>query len=399
MTNTRLVAGRGRFVDDITLPGMTYLAVLRSPYAHARIRSIDTSAAEAFPGVVHVITGREVAENMNPIPETYDTAAVGAKGVKWYALCTDRARYVGEAVAAVVAEDKFTAYVYMTHALAATERIQVGTAVTNPVTRHFSVTANGHATLAEIHPGRVILGLGRGDNSVRTLGLKPFPTKELREVVPKLRELMAGRSVDFQGTDISIHWAAQDVPIMMSATGPRNLRLAGALADIVMLQVGTNPAAVKWGIEQVHAGAEEAGRNPEEIGTTLYTAMFVSDDLDEARRMTKWSAACTGNHVSDVMRNVPDHGMPEPLARLGELRGEHYDYASHLDPSAERVEFPDEVIDDFAFNGLPERIVEMLHALSAVGLDEVAPCYLNGRLEEMEVIGREIIPQVQAVAA
>ena len=110
LTNTRLVAGRGKFVDDITLPGMTYLAVLRSPYAHARIRSIDTSAAEALPGVVHVITGREVAENMNPIPETYDTAAVGAKGVKWYALCTDRARYVGEAVAGVVAEDKFTAY-------------------------------------------------------------------------------------------------------------------------------------------------------------------------------------------------------------------------------------------------------------------------------------------------
>ena len=47
---------------------------------------------------------------MNPIPETYDTAAVGAKGVHWYALCVDRARYVGEAVAAVVAEDRFTAY-------------------------------------------------------------------------------------------------------------------------------------------------------------------------------------------------------------------------------------------------------------------------------------------------
>jgi aerobic carbon-monoxide dehydrogenase large subunit len=110
LTNTKLVAGRGRFVDDIQLPGMTYAAVLRSPFAHARIRSIDTSKAEALPGVVYVITGREVVENMNAIPETYDTAAVGAKGVKWYPLCVDRARYVGEAVAAVVAEDKFTAY-------------------------------------------------------------------------------------------------------------------------------------------------------------------------------------------------------------------------------------------------------------------------------------------------
>jgi carbon-monoxide dehydrogenase large subunit len=109
-TNTRLVAGRGQFVDDVQLPGMTYAAILRSPFAHARIGSIDTAAAEALPGVLCVLTGRDVKEGMNPIPETYDTAAVGAKGVRWYALCVDRARYVGEAVAAVVAEDKFTAY-------------------------------------------------------------------------------------------------------------------------------------------------------------------------------------------------------------------------------------------------------------------------------------------------
>jgi carbon-monoxide dehydrogenase large subunit len=110
LTNTKLVAGRGRFVDDVQLPGMTHAAILRSPFAHARIRSVDASKAEALPGVLHVLTGREVAESTNPIPETYDTAAVGAKGVRWYALCVDRARYVGEAVAAVVAEDRFTAY-------------------------------------------------------------------------------------------------------------------------------------------------------------------------------------------------------------------------------------------------------------------------------------------------
>lgn len=110
LTNKKLVAGRGKYVDDIALPGMTYMAVVRSPYAHARIRSIDTTRAESLPGVLCVITGNEIQKNTNQIPETYDTGAVGAKGVKWYALCTDRARYVGEAVAAVVAEEKFTAY-------------------------------------------------------------------------------------------------------------------------------------------------------------------------------------------------------------------------------------------------------------------------------------------------
>jgi alkanesulfonate monooxygenase SsuD/methylene tetrahydromethanopterin reductase-like flavin-dependent oxidoreductase (luciferase family) len=293
-------------------------------------------------------------------------------------------------------------YVYMTLGLGATERMPFGTAVTNPRTRHFSVVASAHATLAELYPGRVVLGVGRGDNAVRTLGLKQVSTKQLGAVVPKMRELMSGAAADLDGTEIRIQWATEatgDVPVMMSATGPRTLRMAGALADIVMIQVGVNPNAVKWAIDLVRAGAEEAGRSPDEVETTLYTSMWVSDDLEEARGMTRWAAACAANHIVDVMRNVPDHGMPDELTRLATFRGDHYDYASHLDPAAERAEYPDEITDDFAFNGPPERIVEMLRALADVGLDEVAPAYLNGRLEEMEVVGREIIPNVAALPA
>jgi alkanesulfonate monooxygenase SsuD/methylene tetrahydromethanopterin reductase-like flavin-dependent oxidoreductase (luciferase family) len=293
-------------------------------------------------------------------------------------------------------------YVYMTHGLAATERITFGTAVTNPRTRHFSVIASAHATLAEIYPGRVVLGMGRGDNAVRTLGLKQVSTQQLRETAPKLKELMAGRTVDFEGTEIRIQWASEaigNVPVMVSASGPRTLRMAGAVADIVMIQVGVNPEAVKWAVDLVKAGAEGAGRDPDDVETTLYTAMWVSDDVDEARSQTRWAAACAANHIVDVIRNVPDHGMPEALTRLAAMRSEDYDYASHLDPSVERSDYPDEVIDDFAFNGPPERIVEMLRALSAVGLDEVAPSYLNGRLGEMDRVGREIIPAVSALAA
>ena len=105
----QLVAGRGQFVSDVTLDGMLHMAVVRSPYAHARIKSINTKPAEAVPGVVYVITGKEVIENMRPIMEAYDTSAMGAKNVKCYALCPEHVRYVGEAVAAVVAEDKYTA--------------------------------------------------------------------------------------------------------------------------------------------------------------------------------------------------------------------------------------------------------------------------------------------------
>ncbi|RIL07374.1 MAG: hypothetical protein DCC71_03430 [Proteobacteria bacterium] len=127
LTNRQLAAGKGTFVADYKPEGMLHMAVLRSPYASARIRSIDTKAAEQMPGVVYVITGQEVAANMNPIFEAYDTAAMGAKGVKWYALVPERVRFVGECVAAVVAEDKWTAR-------AAADAIEVDYEELQPVT-------------------------------------------------------------------------------------------------------------------------------------------------------------------------------------------------------------------------------------------------------------------------
>jgi carbon-monoxide dehydrogenase large subunit len=110
LTNVPLAVGRGTFVNDIDLPGMTWLAFLRSPYAHARIRSIDISAAMARPGVLRVFTGADAKAELRPIPEAWNTKEIGAKGVHWYALAPDRVRYVGEAVAAVVATDRYAAY-------------------------------------------------------------------------------------------------------------------------------------------------------------------------------------------------------------------------------------------------------------------------------------------------
>src|SRR5208282_1102202 len=109
MTSRQLAAGKGQYVGDVQLDGMLYMAVLRSPYAHARIKGIDTKAAEQVPGVVYVMTGKEARENMRSMTAALDTVGMGAKTVNCYALCVDRARYVGEAVAAVVAENRYIA--------------------------------------------------------------------------------------------------------------------------------------------------------------------------------------------------------------------------------------------------------------------------------------------------
>jgi carbon-monoxide dehydrogenase large subunit len=107
--NRQLSAGRGQYVADLYPANVAYMAVLRSPHAHARILDIDVTRADVHPGVLSVITGREIREKTRPIPQGWDTEEVGAHQVDWYSLCVDRARYVGEAVAAVVAESKYAA--------------------------------------------------------------------------------------------------------------------------------------------------------------------------------------------------------------------------------------------------------------------------------------------------
>lgn len=293
-------------------------------------------------------------------------------------------------------------WVYMTRGLEATERLQFGVAVTNPYTRHFTVSASSAATLAQLHPGRVILGIGRGDSAVRTLGRKQVATTKLGSIVPMMRDLMDGKEVELEGTPIRIRWAeGEKVPILMAATGPRNLRLAGALADIAMLQVGVNPESVEWAISQVHAGAREAGRDPSEIEISLFCGMWVSDDLDLARAETRWAAACAANHLEDVMTRNTDHGMPEVLYQVVLARSQEYDYyEGHLDSSAEHTGYlTDELIDTFAINGSAERCLAQIRELDAIGVSEIAPAYLNGQLEQMQTVGRKIIPALAATPA
>ena len=101
----RFITGKGHFLDDIQMTGMTYLAILRSPYAHANIGAIDISAAKTMPGVVAVITGADIP--YNPLPMAWP--AGGSAGIQNNVntprtLATDSVKWTGEGVAAVVAE-------------------------------------------------------------------------------------------------------------------------------------------------------------------------------------------------------------------------------------------------------------------------------------------------------
>jgi carbon-monoxide dehydrogenase large subunit len=101
----RLIMGRGIYVDDVQLPRMTYAAILRSPYAHARIRSINTDKAKALPGVVAVMTGADLQGKNVPCGWTLPDMKVAPHP----ALAVGKVRYTGDAVAVVVAEERYLA--------------------------------------------------------------------------------------------------------------------------------------------------------------------------------------------------------------------------------------------------------------------------------------------------
>lgn len=102
-----LIEGEGRFINDIQLPGMRHVAFLRSPHAHARLRSVDVSKARELPGVVKVLTGQELFGKVDPFRSMPNRFSGGESVQHWLAF--DKIRFCGEAICAVVAEDRATA--------------------------------------------------------------------------------------------------------------------------------------------------------------------------------------------------------------------------------------------------------------------------------------------------
>ena len=105
--HTPFVLGRGRYLDDLDLPGSAHVAFVRSPHAHARLLGIDTAAAEKLPGVLEVLTAAQIRGRLKPIRARLDKPAY--RETAWPALAGAKVRYVGEAVAAVVASNRYQA--------------------------------------------------------------------------------------------------------------------------------------------------------------------------------------------------------------------------------------------------------------------------------------------------
>ena len=275
-----------------------------------------------------------------------------------------------------------------------TERMRLGTCVTNPASRDPSVTASVLATLNIISGGRMDLGIGRGDSARRVLGKKPTTLARLEESVKIIKDLAEGRLTDYDGEQIRMEWASGKLPVWIAGYGPKALHLAGRVADGVILQFA-DPHLIKWCLQFVHEGAKAAGRDPSSIQVMAATAVWVSDDLATAREHVRWFPALVSNHVMDLVnRYDPAELPPELTAYVRDRAG--YDYQHHAEVGSSNAQFvADDVVDRFCIIGAVEQHRAKLQELADAGVTQFNIYLMSGDEEATrDVYGREIVPSL-----
>jgi len=260
-----------------------------------------------------------------------------------------------------------------------TSAIRLGPGVTNLITRHPTVVANSLVTLRSLAPGRVLAGVGAGDSAVYPLGLKPQSVDRLGEGITNLRALLAGDTVDGPSGDIRLSGVeGRAEPIFLAASQTRMLRLAGAVADGVIIMGPANPEVQRAQMEHVDLGAEKAGRSPTNVFRDIWVTMAVDGEepgVDavrswasaQARWLTKWAE------------------LPPGLRRFEEemkQAAEAYDFERHLSISAQHAAVvSNELATALAIAGDVEECAARIREIVDVGADRVTVSLLSGGRE------------------
>ncbi|MEX1155870.1 MAG: TIGR03842 family LLM class F420-dependent oxidoreductase [Chloroflexota bacterium] len=283
-------------------------------------------------------------------------------------------------------------YVPLTLMAQATTGMRLGTCVTNPATREPSVTASTLAVLDELSKGRMDLGIGRGDSARRVLGKPPTTMKTLEEAIGVIRDLVEGRTVNFEGTDLVLPWTGKwKLPVWVAGYGPMALAMTGRIADGLILQLA-DPDLIRLFVSQLREAEASAGRAPGSVRVQAAAPAHVGP-REIGRERTRWFPALVSNHVVDLVNKYPREQLPEALTGYVTDRT-GYDYLHHAEVGSSNAAFVgDEVIDRFCVLGEPAEHIAKLHELAAAGVDQFNFYLMNGDEEDqLDRYGRDIIP-------
>jgi len=284
-------------------------------------------------------------------------------------------------------------YVTLTACAHATEEIDLLPGITNPVSRHPSVTASAIAALDQVSDGRAGLGIGAGDSAVYSIGKTPVIVGELDEATTTIQSLLAGETVEFGAEPFALETSERPVDVHVAAEGPKTLRMAGAVGDGVIFGGGPRPETVAdLGLENIRTGAETANRDPNDPDLTVLTPACVAETQAEAVEMLKPVIEPIAWHnFSFSVEEAPTH-LQADLQRLADA----HDMQEHGKEEADAIgTVPDEVWeylgDRFAVAGPPEACRERLRALADLGVDHVMCLFPPDRFEHTRRFAEEVM--------
>ena len=193
-------------------------------------------------------------------------------------------------------------YVALAMAGSETERIKLGTGVTNPFTRHPAVTASSIATVHAVSGGRAVLGIGRGDSALAHLGFAPASVAVFEDYLRRVQGYLLGEAVPFEdGANVAslklangprsskIEWLRPGrfpkIPVDVAATGPKVIRTAAVVADRITFAVGASSERLHWAIATAKAARSAAGLDPNAMELGAYVNVVAHNDPEIARRL------------------------------------------------------------------------------------------------------------------
>lgn len=232
-------------------------------------------------------------------------------------------------------------WIVLTAAALSTSRVRLGTWVTNPITRHPAIAASAAASLDDLAPGRVYVGIGSGGTGAWNLGLETARLADLEHYVLALRGLLTTGEAEYRGAGLRTTWTGdRRIPIIMAGHGPKSLRLAGRVGDGVIVGLGITPEVVRQSLAIVDEGAREAGRSLADIEVWFTCFWFVDEEPGAAARRGAWACTSFASHFAKA--GVEGKWVPEELAAGVLELGRAYDFDVHGSvPEAKQGEYVD----------------------------------------------------------
>lgn len=255
-----------------------------------------------------------------------------------------------------------------------TSRIRLGPGITVPHTRHISVTASAVATLHELAPGRVVLGIGTGGSAAETMGLsvaKVARVATLESMAQALKRLLAGESIRLDnGADARLAWlpGPVDVPLYLAGSGPRMLDAAGRLGDGAIMYSGVAPWLLQAALACVAAGARRSGRAPGgeagDLPRDMDVAIWAPTSIDRDRVLARDHVR--GRVASALRHAFPVTWSPEDQAVIDRVRAAYDSYEHARAGSQHRLLVTDRFVDLMALAGSPDEVREQVRGVMGV---------------------------------